>query len=77
MKKSKTKEDRREERLDKLRRDPKEELFVCEMTEEEDGIDGYGVFGMSSGFCYASFMSEREANKNLEEREASRSSAKS
>jgi hypothetical protein len=61
---------RREERLNKLKRDPKERLYVSQMTEEEDGIEGYGIFGSSSGFCYATFMSRDEADRDLEEREA-------
>jgi hypothetical protein len=40
---------------------------TCFYAEHDEDIAGYGVFGASSGHCYASFSSKREAEAYAEE----------
>ena len=43
-----------------------EKKIVDQTTEEEDGHDGWGVFGEQSGFCFGLYYTEKQAKEALE-----------
>lgn len=43
-----------------------EEKYVTQLTEEQDGLDGWGILGCQSGFCYETYLTKEEAERNIQ-----------